>query len=123
MKKVISLFLVLSLNSCLDLRNCNSNISGKYICSNIPNSTNFININANGTFLHYYKESNIVLVSRGTWQKSTKGFCNIELSEWKNFNEYGKNFEEFGNGVLYINGLYLDISPDGSSSSSFLKVE
>jgi hypothetical protein len=121
MKYILGLLLLLFLNSCLDLRNCNANIVGKYICSNMPNSTNFIKIKKDGTFLHYYKKNNIVLISQGTWEKSTDGYCKIELSEWKNFNEYGENFDEFGNGILFINGLYLDISSDGNSSSSFLK--
>jgi hypothetical protein len=124
MKNIIRLFylcFVFILNSCLDLNNCKSNISGKYYCNNDKNAINFIDLKDNGTFLHYYKKGTIELSSEGSWKKNTNGYCYIELSEWKSFNEDGEKFKVFGNGILYINNDYLDISPDGNSSNSFLK--
>ncbi|SHF04014.1 hypothetical protein SAMN05444377_10368 [Flavobacterium fontis] len=119
--RLIFLLFALLLNGCIDINNCNYNISGKYFCSKDDKAINFIDLNVNGTFLHYYKKGTIILTSRGTWEKSTNGYCYIELSEWKNFNEEGENFKEYGNGILYINDNFLDISPDGNSSSSFRK--
>jgi hypothetical protein len=119
---IFSSFLILFIfNSCFDLSSCNSDISGKYFCYNDKEAINFIDINENGTFFHSYKKGTIELISKGTWEKSIDGYCYIELSEWKNFNEEGKKFKEFGNGILYIDGDFLNISPDGESSTSFSK--
>lgn len=107
--------------SCINLRSCDSDISGRYICYNDEKATNFLDLNKNGTFFHYYKKDSIESFSKGTWEKSSDGDCRIDFSEWKNFNEDGKQYRVFGNGILFINGNYLDISPDGNSSSSFLK--
>lgn len=114
------LVFVLLFSNCVDTNNCNP-VSGKYFCFNDKKAINFIVINENKTFFHYYKKGTIELTSKGTWKKSTNGYCYIELSEWKNFNEEGKEFKEFGNGILYIDGSFLNISPDGESSASFSK--
>lgn len=94
-------------SGCLDIKNCNFNISGRYFCYNDYDAVNFIDLNKDGTFIHYYKKGNLILTSQGTWEKSTNGFCYIELSEWKNFNEKGENFKEYGNGILYINDFFF----------------
>lgn len=123
-KKILIVFIsILLFQSCLNLRTCSQNLSGKYICNNNPKAINYIEIKDDGTFLHYYKKNNVVLTDEGTWVKSNNGYCEIELSEWKNFNELGEKFETFGNGILWINDKYLDISPDGNSSSSFEKLQ
>lgn len=107
--------------SCFELRTCSENLSGKYICENNKNAENYLQLNDDGTFLHYYKENDRIFEDKGTWQKSDNGQCEIELSNWKNFNELGKNFNNFANGILWINGDYLDHGPDGESSTSFKK--
>ena len=123
-KKLLIFFIsILLFQSCLDLRTCSQDLSGKYICKNNPKAVNYIELKDDGTFLHYYKNGNVVLTDKGTWMKSNDGYCEIELNEWKNFNELGDKFETFGNGILWINDKYLDISPDGNSSSSFEKLQ
>ena len=109
--------------SCLDLRTCSQDLSGKYTCNNNPNAINYLELKNDGTFFHYYKEGSVVLTDKGTWVKSNDGYCQVELSEWKSFNELGGKFQTFGNGILWINDKYLDISPDGNSSSSFEKLQ
>ena len=124
LKNFIIVFIsILLFQSCLDLRTCSRDLSGKYICKNNPKAINYLEIKDDGTFLHYYKNGTIVLTDKGTWVKSNDGYCEIEFSEWKNFNEFGEKFETFGNGILWINDKYLDISPDGNSSPSFEKLQ
>ena len=119
---IIVLISILLFQSCFNLRTCSQNLSGKYICNNNPKAINYLELKDDGTFLHYYKVDNIVLTDKGTWVKSNSEYCEIELSEWKNFNELGEKYETFGNGILWINDKYLDISPDGDSSFSFEKL-
>jgi len=113
----------LILLSCLNLRSCPDEISGKFICKNNPSAENYLLLNIDGTFEHYYKEEDIVLTQNGTWKRSNDGYCKLEFSEWNNYNEKGTDFEEFGNGLFWVNGKYLDMSPDGDSSSSFEKAK
>lgn len=119
--KISALISFCVFQSCLDLRTCSTNLSGKYICENNSNTINYLKLNEDGTFLHYYKQNDIILKDSGTWQKSEDVYCTIELSNWKNFNDLGNNYHDFGNGILWINREYLDISPDGESSTSFKK--
>jgi len=119
--KLLPLILVCSIQSCIDLRSCPKNFSGKYVCENNPKAINYLTLNPNGTFFHFYKENNIILTDKGTWKKSEDGYCYIDLSNWKNFNELGQDFKVYGNGILYGSEEYLDISPDGKSSTSFKK--
>ena len=109
------------LQGCLDLRSCDKDLSGKYYCNHDENSINYLELKKNGTFYHYYKNENVELSNEGSWKKSNDGYCKIELKDWKNFNEKGGAYEEFMLGLLFINGNYLDISPDGESSTSFKK--
>ncbi|MDN3676333.1 hypothetical protein QWY90_03295 [Flavobacterium paronense] len=120
-KTTICLFLVISFQSCLDLRTCSEDLAGKYICDKNPKAENYLQINEDGSFMHYYNENGKSFEDKGTWKKSDNGYCEIELSNWKNFNELGENYEEFGNGILWISGKNLNIGPDGESSTSFKK--
>lgn len=107
--------------SCLDLRDCPANVIGKYYCYNNPGATNSLELLENGDFIHLYKIENRTYLDKGKWERSKKGSCQILLSNWKNYNEVGDKFEDFGNGILFINGAYLDMTPDGNSSTSFKK--
>lgn len=107
--------------SCIDLRNCPAQLEGKYFYYNNPKAVNYIKITSNGKFHHYYEEANVTLIDSGTWKKSENGYCYLELSNWKNYNELGKEFETFGNGILWINNDFLDISPDGENNMSLKK--
>ena len=120
--KIVSLIISsLILNSCLNLRSCPEEISGKFVCKNNPSAENYLLLNKDGTFEHFYKEDSITLKQNGTWKRSNDGYCKIELSEWNSYNENGADFEKFGNGLFWINGKYLDMTPDGNSRSSFEK--
>lgn len=107
----ITSFIIISLilTSCLNLRSCPEDISEKFICKNNPNAENYLLLNIDGTFEHYYKESDKVLTQNGTWERSKDGYCILEFSEWNNYNEKGVDFEKFGNGLLWINGNYLEL--------------
>ncbi|WP_298782641.1 hypothetical protein [uncultured Polaribacter sp.] len=95
---------------------------GKYY-SQKEGIENYIEIQKNGNFNHFYSKGELTLKHSGTWEKSKNGYCYLEFSEWKNFDEKGEKFEILGNQILYINGKYLDHTPDGETLSSFIKKE
>ncbi|QMU66572.1 MAG: hypothetical protein GKR88_21275 [Flavobacteriaceae bacterium] len=122
------LFLVLTaflmLQSCLDFRPCKYkevDVVGRYYCYNNENALNWLDIHKDGTFEHYYTEGDIKLSHSGTWEKSEKNTCVIELTRWKSFNERGLNYETYIKSILYMGYNYLDIGPDGESNTSFEK--
>jgi len=118
---IIAVFFSLLTQSCLNLRSCKEDLEGKYFCYNDKTAINYLIIRKDGTFYHYYNNGEIELHDNGTWKKNDDGYCKIELSQWKNFNEKGTDYEDFMSGLLFINGSYLDIGPDGESSTSFIK--
>ncbi len=123
-KILIVAFLTFSVNiSCLDLRTCSHEIFGKYFCHNNPDAINFLFLKEDGSFLHYYQDEQTTLTDTGEWRRSDKNNCVLELSNWKSFNEKGQNFEQFISGLLWIDGQYLDMGPDGQSNTSFLKAK
>lgn len=124
MKKIIIAITLLSTfvaQSCLDLRSCNFKVEGRYYINNNESITNYLDLNKDGTFQHFYKKGEVELSHLGKWKKNEKGYCRIELDNWKTYNEDGENFKELASSFLFINGKYLDIGPDGESSTSFRK--
>lgn len=119
--KILIFFFSLTMQSCLDLRSCDKELSEKYYCNHEKDSVNYLELKKNGTYYHYYKKGEVELANEGSWTKSNDGYCKIELKGWKNFNEKGVDYENFMLGLLFVNGDYLDISPDGESSTSFKK--
>lgn len=117
------LIIISSNTSCLNLQPCNKDIIGRYYCKNIKGAVNYLDLNKDGTFFHYFKKDTIVLEHWGNWKWTENGYCYIRLHEWKSFNELGLMYEDYGNGSLYVNGNYLDIGPDGESLTSFKKLE
>ena len=109
--------------SCLNLRTCDQNLIGKYVCYNIPNAENYLLLKDDGTFIHYFKEGNTEIKDEGTWQMSNKGHCIIEFSNWKTFNQDGLKYSNQYNGLLWINYEFLDNGPDGKTVSSFEKLK
>jgi hypothetical protein len=97
-----------------------SEFIGKYY-SQKEGIENYVEIKKNGNFTHFYSKGQLTLKHSGTWGKSKNGYCFLEFSEWKNFDEKGEKFEIFGNKILFINGKHLDHSPDGETLSSFIK--
>jgi len=118
---IIVFFLSLVMQNCLNLRSCEKNIYGKYYCKNDNKALNYLELKKDHSYFHYYKKDSIELYNTGHWNKIDDGYCKIELENWKNFNEAGPNYEEFLSAILFINGKYLDLSPDGESSTSFIK--
>ncbi|AUC14779.1 hypothetical protein BTO06_06310 [Tenacibaculum sp. SZ-18] len=108
------------MSGCLDLRDCTNEVYGIYKCENNLDAENFLLLNKDGTFEHIYREKDIELKHIGNW-KRIENSCILEFSEWYNYNELGNNFEKQGNGVLWINRNFLDISPDGETETSFIK--
>ncbi len=122
MKKILLIsFCSFVLHGCINLNRCNENIISKYYCYNNKDAINYIEFWENGEFIHVFEKGEHKLVDTGKWEFSKNGYCQILLSNWKNFNEKGEDYEEFGNGILFINGTYLDVTPDGPSSNSFEK--
>ena len=122
MKSFLYLILVfLTFTSCSICPSENEFI-GKYY-SQKEGIENYIEIKKNGEFNHFYSKGELILKHSGTWKKSENGYCCLEFNEWKNFEEKGGKFEILGNQILFINGKYLDHSPDGETLSSFVKRE
>lgn len=119
-ESILLLFIVLGY-SCLDLRTCPENIFGKYYCNNSPDAINSLMLHEDGTYLHVYQQDDVILTCNGEWKRTDKSGCVIELTDWKSFNEDGEEYKEFMRGLLFLNGDYLDISPDGESATSFKK--
>lgn len=120
-KYILILFIGFLLEGCLDLRNCDSESKGRYYCYNNEKAINWLDIKKDGTFSHYYKEDTFQLSHHGKWKMREKSNCVIEFDSWKSFNEDGKNYEKYGSNFLYKSSNYLDIGPDGESSTSFEK--
>lgn len=119
MKKLIFIlffFLGLSVASC---QICNEKPLGRYYCSNFNNAENYIEFKDDGTYYHFFKNDSIELANSGEWHIRKDNNCIIELYDYKNFNDEGSNYEDFGIYLLWINNDYLDNSPDGESSTSF----
>jgi hypothetical protein len=122
--RFLALVLLFILQGCLDLRPCPKkklDIVARYYSYNNARALNWLDLKKDGTFSHYYKEDTIQLSHHGTWNQSKKNGCLIEFDSWKTFNEDGKNYQKYGNGLLWISYNYLDIGPDGESSTSFEK--
>lgn len=112
--------LLLSLNSCISFRGCNDDIIGKYYVVKKGEFINYLILKEDGNYYHYYKENGIELSSSGKWKKIDDPYCKISVSNWENYNEKGLEYETFGS-IFYINGNYLDRTPDGENWESFKK--
>lgn len=86
------------------------------------NFTNYLILNENGNYYHYYKENGVEKSSSGTWEKVDDPYCKIRLTNWENYNEKGLSYNVRGS-IFYINGDYLDTSPDGEDLDSFKKMK
>jgi hypothetical protein len=121
-KYFLILFMGFIIQGCLDLRSCDlDKLEGRYYCYNNENAINWLDIYQDGTFEHYYKERDTKLSHSGTWEKSKKNNCIIELDGWKSFNEHGASYEEYGNESLSVSSnwdmpnYYLAIGIEGYS--------
>lgn len=120
---IVLLVIVISFfsKSCMKLNSCNKDFLGRYYCNNFEGFTNYLDLNNDGSFSHYFKNDTIEITNFGQWEKIDDGYCTIKMRKWKTFNQDGINYEIYNNKYLYINGKYLDIGPDGESSTSFKK--
>ncbi len=119
----LNILLVLTLQGCLDLRECPKDVVGKYKCSNDNNASNYLTLKSDGTFEHSYEKNDLVLIDKGTWNISDDNNCVLELSNWKTYNEDGADYSAYANGILFLGYEYLDMTPDGYNSNSFKKVD
>jgi len=118
---ILLVIAIFSFKSCINLNSCNKDFFGRYYCNNIEGFTNYLDLNNDGSFSHYFKNDTIEITNFGQWEKTNDGYCTIELRKWKTFNQDGVNYEIYNNKFLYINRDYLDMGPDGESSTSFKK--
>ena len=96
-------------------------MAGRYDC-NRGNIINYLDLNENGTFYHFFQQDSIKLESRGKWDVvNDNGYHVVEFDNWKDFNEKGIEFKEYSRGLLFINGKYLDVTPDGDDYDSFIR--
>jgi len=120
MKKIVFIILTsLTISSCTSCFS-EKEFIGKYY-SQEEGIENYVEILKGGKFTHFYSKGKLTLKHSGTWEKNKNGYCGLEFNEWKNFETKGEKFEILGNRILFINGKYLDHSPDGTSLSSFVK--
>ncbi|MDD3014657.1 MAG: hypothetical protein PHC34_13230 [Candidatus Gastranaerophilales bacterium] len=118
MKKYIVLtLLILFAQACKSKRY--KEITGRYY--KVSSNLNYLDINENGTYFHYYKNDSLELSQEGLWKISQHENSVIELSNWKNYNELGKDYEDYNMYLLFINGNFLNVTPDGNAASSFEK--
>ncbi len=116
--KFISLFVILYF-----LQSCNSvsSIAGTYVNRNDSKVENYLQLNSDMTYLHFYKKDNVTLSQRGVWELKKNPYYGIELFQFCDYNEKGTNYEKFGVYVLIIEGKYLNNGFDGNNASSFEK--
>ncbi|MCD0476811.1 hypothetical protein LPB87_20675, partial [Flavobacterium sp. EDS] len=85
---------------------------------------------ADGTFFHYYKKDTVERSHSGEWTREDN---KIHIFNWEEYSyEYlkiisGMGKVEFGtilgNQIFWIRGPFLNNTPDGSSSGSYIKEE
>lgn len=125
MKKImliVTLTLIFILEGCISFGGCHDDIEGRYFSERkSENVINFLDLNKDGAYYHYYKEGSIEVYGSGKWKKVDDPYCKIRLDNWKNFNIKGLDFESLPGTLLYINGEYLDRTPDGNDLDSFKK--
>ena len=125
-KTIYNFFLIILLIiitiSCVNIRNCSKNVIGRYFSEkNNLNITSYLDLKSDGTYYHYYKENGNELMSSGHWKKVEDPYCKIEFFNWENYNEDGLDFLKLNGYILYINGNFLDTTPDGNDIDSYKK--
>ena len=121
MKTFLNLLLLFFVTiSCLPKR---EEMVGRYYC-NRENIVNYLDLHENGTFYHFFQEDSITLENSGKWNViEDNGYHVIEFENWNDYNEKGTGYEEHSRGLLFINGKYLDVTPDGDGYDSFVREE
>lgn len=121
MKTFLNLFLFFFVTtSCLPDK---KDMVGRYNC-NRGNIVNYLNLYENGTFYHFFQEDSIKLENSGKWDViEDNGYHVIEFENWNDYNEKGTGYEDHRRGLLFINGKYLDVTPDGDDYDSFIREE
>lgn len=97
------------------------NISGKYMNKNDPKVINYLQLNNDMTYVHFYKKNNITFSQKGTWEYQKEPYEAIDLFQFCNYNENGENYKKFGIYTLIIDGKRLNTGFDGNNESSFEK--
>ena len=99
----------------------NANISGKYVNKNDTNITNYLQLNPDNTYIHFYKKNNISLSQKGNWELRKDPYFGIDLYQFCDYNEKGENYIKFAIYTLIIDGNNLNTGFDGKNNSSFEK--
>jgi hypothetical protein len=120
MKKTVCSYIMIIL---LSLQGCSSvsNISGTYVNKNDPNIINYLQLNKDMTYIHYYKKDSTSLMQRGVWKIISNPYNGIDLNQFCNYNEEGLNYKKFATYILVIDGKRLNTGFDGNNESSFEK--
>lgn len=112
--------LLLLIQGC-SFKPCEKKLVGRYNNLYDSNAINYLDLNADGTYYHYYKKDKIILSVKGNWEKIDKPNCSISLKNWENYNEKGLDYDKFAHYVLIVNGDCLNPGFDGDVYSSFKK--
>lgn len=120
--KIVQILILILIVSILEgcFRKCNyESIIGEYFIEEEKGVIHSLVLNSDDTFLHFYKKGQTELSSSGNWEWYN---CQIRLNEW---HSYGK-FDESCPGIcinttLFVQGKYLNFTPDGNSRNSFIK--
>ncbi|MDI9309216.1 MAG: hypothetical protein QM535_03280 [Limnohabitans sp.] len=105
-------------------------VSGKYFDISEDGVTHYIDFKEDGTFFHFYKKDTVIRSHTGNWKQRT-GKDILELDSWvvysKSQIEQMDGFgnitfgTKMGNMLFWKDNVYLNTSPAGADSSSFVK--
>lgn len=101
--------------------NTNAQYAGKYVIDDKKDVVNYLIINTDGTYLHYYKYASMELSQKGEWKIGDAAYNSINLYDFCNYNEDGLSFKKFDIYFLVKDGDYLNPGYDGMVRGSFRK--
>ena len=104
---------------------------GRYYNIEDADAIHYVDLKPDGTLFHYYKKDTIERSHSGTWF-GPEPDNTIHTSSWEAYSEgllkaysgFNTQFgDTIGNNIYWIDLPYLDITPDGSGYSDFIKEE
>ena len=98
---------------------CNSHVMGKYVNKNDQKIINYLQLNPDMTYIHFYKKNNVTLSQKGTWIYRKTPYKGLDLYQFCDYNENGENYKKYAVYILIIDGNRLNIGFDGDTASSF----
>ena len=115
---ILLIAIFLAFNNCSLKRSCNFSVTGKYLCHKFDDAYIFLEIKKDGSYIQIFRDKSSNLSNKGTWKKED---CLIRLRKWKDYNEKGADYEDYELGILFIRDQFLNITPDGYTTDSFVK--